>query len=238
MKPILLVLLSCVLTLSAQRISASSGVLEGVYPAGYLDAVCGYRLCKNTQVVQGRGAFIKASEKARRIARRLDRSGYYSHYSRALKGYPHLRSKKNVGRRRGSPGFNAANRKRLRPLVVKVAKTNRLDPKLLDAVIVVESGYEPEAVSPKGAQGLMQLMPATAERFDVTDPFNPSANIGGGARYLRWLMDRFENDLELALAAYNAGEGALARHGGTIPPYAETRSYVDRVLTLYKASKR
>jgi len=107
---------------------------------------------------------------------------------------------------------------------------------LLDAVIVVESGYDPKAVSNKGALGLMQLMPDTAERFDVSDPFDPVANIRGGARYLRWLMDHFESDLELTLAAYNAGEATLARHGNAVPPYKETRTFVDRVLTVYRAS--
>lgn len=201
MKSLLFAFLSCVLALSARPVLAYSGVLDGVSGGRYLDAACNDGFCQNPRVVHVRGAFIKASEKSRRIARRLDRSGYYSRYSRALKGYPHLRSKKSIGRRSGSPGFNAANRKQLRSLVAKVAKANRLDPKLLDAVIVVESGYNPDAVSPKGAQGLMQLMPATAKRFDVADPFNPSTNMGGGARYLPWLMDHFENDLELALAA-------------------------------------
>ena len=79
----------------------------------------------------------------------------------------------------------------------------------------------------------MQLMPDTAKRFDVSDPFNAVANINGGARYLRWLMDRFDNDLKLALAAYNAGENAVSMHGQKIPPYEETRIYVTRVLDLF-----
>ncbi len=81
----------------------------------------------------------------------------------------------------------------------------------------------------------MQLMPDTARRFDVSDPLDPVANIHGGARYLRWLMDRFDDDLDLVLAAYNAGEGALEEHGDRIPPYPETRTHVARVPTLYEA---
>ena len=107
---------------------------------------------------------------------------------------------------------------------------------MIDAVIVVESAYNPNAVSPKGAIGLMQLMPATAKRFDVSDPFNGVANINGGARYLRWLMDRFDNDLKLVLAAYNAGEYAVAVQGQKMPPYEETRAYVARVLDLFRSA--
>lgn len=188
------------------------------------------------------GQFVKASAKSRRIAARLDSSGYYSYLSRALKGYPHLRSKPS--RRQGEPAVaraivvNPENRKRLIPHVQKVARTYKLDPKLIDAVISVESAYDPAAVSHKGAQGLMQLMPDTAKRFDVSDPFDPVANMHGGARYLRWLMDRFDSDLDLVLAAYNAGEGALQRYGNRIPPYEETRNYVERVRETYEARQR
>jgi soluble lytic murein transglycosylase-like protein len=83
----------------------------------------------------------------------------------------------------------------------------------------------------------MQLMPATAERFDVDDPSDPIDNLRGGARYLRWLLDYFEDDLELTLAAYNAGEASLMRNGGKVPPYDETRAYIDRVLQVYKGSE-
>ena len=96
-------------------------------------------------------------------------------------------------------------------------------------MISVESGYQERARSPKGAMGLMQLMPETARRFNVTDPYNPQANIEGGIRYLRTLLDRFPE--RLALAAYNAGEAAVERFRG-IPPYAETRDYVSRVLGM------
>jgi hypothetical protein len=109
----------------------------------------------------------------------------------------------------------------------------RLEPALMHAVISAESSYNPWAVSPKGAMGLMQLMPGTAERFGVSNPYDPVANMHGGARYLRWLLDRF-NDPRLAVAAYNAGEGAVQKYGNQIPPYQETQTYVVRVLDFYQ----
>ena len=105
---------------------------------------------------------------------------------------------------------------------------------LLQAVIGVESGFDPTAVSSKGAQGLMQLLPATSARYGVRDPFEPADNIRGGARYLSDLLRRFGNNLELALAAYNAGEEAVERSGRAIPPFPETRAYVPAVLKLYR----
>lgn len=111
----------------------------------------------------------------------------------------------------------------------RISKQENLSPTLLLAVISVESSGRSDAVSPKGAQGLMQLMPATARRFGVSDSLDPVQNIAGGARYLSFLLDMFDQDALLALAAYNAGEGAVTRHGG-VPPYAETRDYVARTL--------
>ncbi len=110
------------------------------------------------------------------------------------------------------------------------AQRHALPESLLAAVIAVESGFNPKAVSPKGAKGLMQLMPETARRFGVKDIFAVQENIDGGAAYLRWLLTQFDNDLQLALAAYNAGEGAVARAGRRIPAYAETQDYVAKVL--------
>lgn len=109
-----------------------------------------------------------------------------------------------------------------------------LDAALLHAVISVESGYNQAAVSAKGAGGLMQLMPGTARRYGLHDRLDPGGNIGAGARYLRDLLDLFDGSLELALAAYNAGENAVLRHGRRIPPYAETRRYVPLVLAQYR----
>jgi soluble lytic murein transglycosylase-like protein len=124
----------------------------------------------------------------------------------------------------------------LTPLIGQAARHARLDPALIEAVVRVESGFDAAARSPKGAQGLMQLMPATARRYGVDDPFNPAQNLLGGARYLRDLIDRFTS-LPLALAAYNAGEGAVERYGNAIPPYAETVAYVPRVLDHYHRLK-
>lgn len=121
----------------------------------------------------------------------------------------------------------------LEPLIADHADRNRLDPALVHAVIRAESGYNPHAVSAKGAVGLMQLMPATALELEVADPRDPSANIAGGTRYLRRMLDLFEGSLELALAGYNAGPEAVRRFGG-VPPFAETRQYVERILRDYR----
>ena len=128
---------------------------------------------------------------------------------------------------------NESNRQRFTPEINRIAAQHRLDPALLHAVISAESAYNPWAVSPKGAMGLMQLMPGTADRFGVSNPYDPVANMHGGARYLRWLLDQF-NDTRLAVAAYNAGEGAVQRYGNQIPPYRETQNYVVKVLDYYQ----
>jgi soluble lytic murein transglycosylase-like protein len=112
--------------------------------------------------------------------------------------------------------------------VDRIAHQNQLSPRLVHSVIQVESNYNPNAVSPKGAQGLMQLIPSTARRFGVSNAFDPSDNIQGGARYLKYLLELYKGDESLALAAYNAGEGAVSRYGG-VPPYPETQHYVDKV---------
>lgn len=114
-------------------------------------------------------------------------------------------------------------------LIERTAERHQLDPSLLEALVEIESGRNAQAVSPKGARGLGQLMPATARRFDVADVHDPAENLDGAARYLAWLIDRYQGDLTLALAAYNAGEGAVDRHLG-VPPYPETRAYVRKVL--------
>lgn len=124
------------------------------------------------------------------------------------------------------------DRRELRKLVSDVSLEHGVDPRLVDAVVRVESDYDPHAVSRRGAQGLMQLMPETVNRLDVGDPFDPEENIRGGVREISRLVDRYAGNLQLALAAYNAGEGAVARYRG-IPPYKETRSYVSRILSLY-----
>ncbi len=119
-------------------------------------------------------------------------------------------------------------------IIEKAALSAAVEPNLLRAVIVVESGFNSRAVSKRGAVGLMQLMPATATRFGVSNPYDPKQNVHGGARYLKFLIDRFGQDIRLALAAYNAGEEAVDRSGGQIPPFAETMAYVPRVLKIYR----
>lgn len=146
------------------------------------------------------------------------------------RGYP-----RTAGRPK-SPRVNEQNRQRFAADINRIAAQHRLDPALMHAVISAESSYNPWAVSPKGAMGLMQLMPGTAERFGVSNPYDPIANMHGGARYLRWLLDRF-NDTRLAVAAYNAGEGAVQKYGNQIPPYRETQTYVVRVLNFHQQYK-
>lgn len=118
--------------------------------------------------------------------------------------------------------------------IIEKAALSAVEANLLRAVIVVESGFNSRAVSKRGAVGLMQLMPATATRFGVSNPYDPKQNVHAGARYLKFLMDRFGQDVRLALAAYNAGEEAVDRNGGQIPPFAETMAYVPRVLKIYR----
>jgi soluble lytic murein transglycosylase-like protein len=119
-------------------------------------------------------------------------------------------------------------------LVGEIAALTQVEPALLHAMIETESGYDPQAVSPKGAVGLMQLMPATAKRFGVTDRTDATSNIYGGARYLNYLLQLFNGNLRLALAGYNAGENAVKRYGNKIPPYRETKNYVKKVMKRYR----
>ncbi|HEV8208912.1 MAG TPA: lytic transglycosylase domain-containing protein [Vicinamibacterales bacterium] len=114
-------------------------------------------------------------------------------------------------------------------LIGEHSRLHGVRPDLVRAVMQVESGFDPSARSPKGAMGLMQLMPATAKQYGVRNAFNPAENVRAGVAYLRGLLDRYQNNEELALAAYNAGPGAVDKHGQTVPPYRETRSYVARI---------
>jgi hypothetical protein len=148
--------------------------------------------------------------------------------------------RKSPGRTVRSPARqgHTANRKQVADMVNRLAPQYGLSAKLVLSVIQVESGFNPQAVSPKNARGLMQLMPATAARFGVKDVWDPEQNLRGGMAYLSWLMKQFRGNLHLTLAAYNAGEEAVHRHGG-VPPYEETRNYVRRITQrLHDKSER
>jgi soluble lytic murein transglycosylase-like protein len=121
--------------------------------------------------------------------------------------------------------------------IVEAAERYRLDPDLIRSVIQIESAFDALAVSPVGAQGLMQLMPEVAEEMGVVDPFNPRDNIMGGARLLRNLLNHFKGNVKLTLAGYNAGPGAVARFRGRIPPFKETQNYVKRITRLMADSR-
>jgi len=125
----------------------------------------------------------------------------------------------------------------LRTLAAAAARRHGIDPELVLAVVGVESAFQPEAVSPKGAQGLMQLMPETAASLGVKDALDPAENLDAGVRHLGSLLTLYGGDVTRALAAYNAGQGAVARHGG-VPPFRETRAYVRKVLERYEETRR
>jgi soluble lytic murein transglycosylase-like protein len=116
-------------------------------------------------------------------------------------------------------------------IIAALSEAHGVDPMLVKALIQVESNYKPQARSPRGAMGLMQLMPSTAREYNVRNPFDPKSNIEAGIKHLKGLIDRFGDRLELALAAYNAGEGAVMKFNG-VPPYRETRNYVSKILSL------
>jgi soluble lytic murein transglycosylase-like protein len=136
------------------------------------------------------------------------------------------------------PGATTAPPKAFQSFVAEASLASRLPAELIHAVIKAESNYDPRALSNKGAQGLMQLMPDTARRFGSIDSLDPRDNILTGSRYLRWLMDYFNQNIELAVAAYNAGEGAVVRAGHKIPPFPETQRYVPKVLLHYRQASR
>jgi soluble lytic murein transglycosylase-like protein len=117
-------------------------------------------------------------------------------------------------------------------IIFRAGEKAGVDPRFIHAVIKQESKYDPKAVSYVGAQGLMQMMPATARRFGLKDPFDATANVEAGTKYLKWLLKRFDGDVSLALAGYNAGEGSVDKYKG-IPPYSETQNYVHKIVATY-----
>ena len=132
-------------------------------------------------------------------------------------------------------GARVVDIEKLVPIIASAARLNGLDAKLVHAVIRAESGYNEKAISSRGAVGLMQLIPATAQRYGVTNSYDATENISGGTRYLRDLLKMFNGNVELALAGYNAGENAVIRAGNRIPPYPETMAYVPKVLNFYRS---
>lgn len=128
------------------------------------------------------------------------------------------------------------SRENIENLIEKYAQKNNLDPDFIKAVVKQESGFNPDATSKCGAMGLMQLMPQTAKGLGVVDAYDPEQNIEGGVKYLKSMLNRFNNDPKLALAAYNAGPGAVQKYGD-IPPYKETQNYVKNILASYEAIK-
>jgi soluble lytic murein transglycosylase-like protein len=128
--------------------------------------------------------------------------------------------------------YRPGSGERFRALIAQTAREHGVHPELVYAVAAVESSFDPMARSVKGAQGLMQLMPETAERFGVSNAYDPAENVRGGVRYLRYLLDLFNGDVRLALAAYNAGENVVLAQG-RVPPYVETRNYVSRIIKRF-----
>jgi soluble lytic murein transglycosylase-like protein len=118
-------------------------------------------------------------------------------------------------------------------MIIEAGAKYGVDPKLIYYVIRQESRFKPKARSGKDAQGLMQIISATAQRFNVGNRYDPEQNIGGGVRYLKWLLNRFDGDLKLALAGYNAGEGSVAKCGNKVPDYKETKNYVQKITSAY-----
>lgn len=176
----------------------------------------------------GGGELVLPMERVERIVDdEIDPKDYFSPPIEAvLPSMPRRSIRTSSGPKHSAPGRYAR-------LVEQAATTHRLDPALVAAVIRVESNWQPRAVSPKGARGLMQLMPATARRLGVKQSFDPVQNVGGGSLYLSRLAERFgEHEVEKVLAAYNAGEAAVETYDG-VPPYRETREYVRKVMALW-----
>lgn len=171
------------------------------------------------------------------IYKRIAANGkiYYTDKPKKEAGYKRIIRSKPKGYK-NSLKYLARNKKKFSPFITNAAKKYNIDEKLLHAVIRTESAYNEKAISSAGAMGLMQLMPATAKRYGVSNRKNPQQNIDGGAHYIKDLLKMFNSDLELVLASYNAGEGAVKKYNNSIPPYPETQNYVRKVLEFYQNS--
>ncbi len=157
----------------------------------------------------------------------------HSGYKRLVKTWKGWEEEKKLPK-----NFNwKKNQQKYDPTIRSVARMYQLPHALVHAVITAESSYDPNAISKAGAVGLMQLMPETAKQYGVSNRRDPKENIFGGSRYLRYLLQLFNNNLQLALAAYNAGEGTVKRYGYKIPPYKETQNYVKKVIKYYQQYK-
>jgi soluble lytic murein transglycosylase-like protein len=150
---------------------------------------------------------------------------------------PAAESRPDLDMTQAVPSPKSMNRGIFNPEVKRAASLYQLDEALLHAVIAVESGYDAHIISRKGAVGLMQLMPGTARRYKVNNSFDPAQNINAGAQYLSNLLAQFDNNIPLALAAYNAGENNVRKYGGRIPPFPETIAYVPKVMNLYRRNR-
>lgn len=173
-----------------------------------------------------------------KLYKHIDRDGHVRYTDRpAHDGYVELKLSLKGWKAPETYSNYKANKAKYKPLVESISKKHGLPNWLIAAVIHAESLYNPQAVSSAGAVGLMQLMPGTAERYGVYDRKNPEQNVEAGVRYLNDLLVMFDNNLDLALAAYNAGENAVRRYGNRIPPYKETRNYVQKVKALSRTYK-
>jgi Transglycosylase SLT domain len=184
------------------------------FSLGWAAGLASLALCGGTLPVWGSDALVRGSDAGR--------------VTSIVRADPHSGKLVRVVLASGAP--DASRSVALSSAVDRIALEESLPPELIHSVIKAESNYNPFAISPKGALGIMQLVPATARRFGVSNAFNAEENIQGGAKYLKYLLDLYHGDYPLALAAYNAGEGAVAKHGG-IPPYPETQNYVNKVLS-------
>ena len=162
----------------------------------------------------------------------VDKSG-----TRVLTNLPSGQSWRPSSPDHSRPAKLSSRREQFLPLIQRISTEKGVDVDLVEAIIQVESNFDPRAVSVKNCKGLMQLHPDTARRFGVQDVLDPEENIRGGVTYLRWLLDHFDQDLTYTVAAYNAGENAVTKHGG-VPPYRETKNYLEKVNRLYSLTRR